>query len=164
MKEKVRKEYFRRIKKILRSKLISGNVATAINSNAIAVINYSAGLIKWTKGELRTIDTNTRKAMTTHRALHPQTDVDILYILRNNGGRGMISVEDCVEMETESLKKYAENSNERLLKAVEGEGILGDGKTKKKILERRRNNFMEKPLHSQFVRKTDEVRNKETWN
>ena len=31
----------------------------------------------------------------------------------------MISVEDCVEMEAESLKKYVENSNER----------LGDGKT-----------------------------------
>ena len=32
----------------------------------------------------------------------------------------MISVEDCVEMETESLKKYVERSNERLLKAVKG--------------------------------------------
>ena len=77
---------------------------------------------------------------------------------------GMISVKDCVEMETKILKKYLENSNERLLNAVEGEGILGDGKTKKKILEKTRKNFMEKPLHSQFMRKTDEVRSHETWN
>ena len=35
----------------------------------------------------------------------------------------MISVEDCAEMETESLRKYVENSNERLLKAVEVEGF-----------------------------------------
>ena len=49
-------------------------------------------------------------------------------------------------METESLKKYVEKSNERLLKAVEGEDILGDGKTKKEILERGKN-FMEKSLH-----------------
>ena len=53
----------------------------------------------------------------------------------------MISVEDCLEMETESLKKYVENSNERLLKAVDGEGILGDGKIKKEILEKRGKNF-----------------------
>ena len=43
-------------------------------------------------------------------------------------------------METESLKKYVEKSNERLLKAV------GDGNTKKEILERGKN-FMEKSLH-----------------
>ena len=30
----------------------------------------------------------------------PQADVDRLYIPRHNGGRGMVSVEDCVEMET----------------------------------------------------------------
>ena len=62
-----------------------------------------------------------QETMTMHRAPDPQADVDRLYIPRNYGERGMISVEDCVEMETESLKKYVENSNERLLKAVEGE-------------------------------------------
>ena len=99
-----------------------------------------------------------------HRVLHPQADVDRLYIPRNNGGRGMISVEDCVDMETESLKRYVEKSNKRLLKAIEGEGILGDGGTKKEILEKRRKNFMEKRLHSQFMGKIDEVSGQETWN
>ena len=136
----------------------------AINSRAVAVIRYSGGLIKWTKDELRTINRKTKKTMTMHRVLHPHADVDRPYILRNNGGRGKISVEDCVEIETVNLKKYVENSNERLLKTVEGEGILGDGKTKKEILENRRKNFMEKPLHSQFMRKTDEERSQETWN
>ena len=50
----------------------------------------------------------------------------------------MISAEDCVEMGTEDLKNYVETSNKRLLKAVEGKGILGDGKSKKEILEKRR--------------------------
>ena len=50
----------------------------------------------------------------------------------------------------------------KLLKAVEGEEILGDGNTKKKILEMRRKNFMEKPLHLQFMRKTDELMTQET--
>ena len=96
MKEKVIREYFRRIKKLLKSKLNSDNVVTAINSRTFSVIRYSAGLIKLTKGEFKTIDRKTRKTMTmtVHRALHPQADVDRLYIPRKNGGRGMISVED----------------------------------------------------------------------
>lgn len=47
----------------------------------------------------------------------------------------------------QSLKKYVESSNEGLLKAVEKEGILGDGKTKKEILKKREN-FINKSLHS----------------
>ena len=49
--------------------------------------------------------------MTMRRALYPQADVDRHYIPRNNGVRGMISVKDYVEMETENLKKYVENSS-----------------------------------------------------
>ena len=40
MKEKVRKEYFCSIKKILESKLNSGNVVKAINSRAMVLITY----------------------------------------------------------------------------------------------------------------------------
>ena len=87
MKEKSRKEYFCRINKILKSKLNSGNVVTVINSRAVTVIRYKAGLIEWTQDELRTIDRKTRKIMTMHRVLHPQADVDRLYIPRSNGGR-----------------------------------------------------------------------------
>ena len=73
----------------------------------------------------------TRKTMTVHRALHPQADVDRPYIPRNKGGSGMITVEDYVKIETESLKKYVESSKERLLNTVEREEILGEEKTKK---------------------------------
>ena len=97
-KYKVRKKCVRRIKKILKSKLNSSNVVPAINSRAVAVIRYSAGVITWTKDELRSIDRKTMKKLTMRRALHPQANVDRLYIATNNGGRGMVSVEDCVEM------------------------------------------------------------------
>ena len=164
MKENIRKNFFCRIKKTLKSKLNSGNVVTVMNLRDVSVIRYSAGLIKWIKDKLRTIDRKTRKTMTMHRALHPQVDVDRLYIPRNNGGRGMISVGDCVEMERESLKKCVEDSNERLLKTLKGEGILGDGMTKKEILKKRGKNFIKKPFHSQFMKEIDEVRSQETLN
>ena len=76
----------------------------------------------------------------------------------------MVNVGDCVEIETKSLKKYAESSNERLLNTMEGEGILGGGRTKKEFLAARHKNFMERLLHSSFMRKTDEVNSQETWN
>lgn len=137
IKKKLRKEYFRRIKKTL-SKLNSGNAVIAINSKTGAVMRYNTGLIKWKKDELRAIDRKTRKTMSLHGALDLQADVDRFDIPRSNCGRGMISAEDCVEMGTEDLKNYVETSNKRLLKAVEGKGILGDGKSKKEILEKRR--------------------------
>ena len=56
---------------------------------------YGAGMIKWTKEELRKIDRRTRKLMNMHRALHSGADVDRLYMKRAEGGWGMISVEDC---------------------------------------------------------------------
>ena len=48
MKETVSKEYVRRIRKILASKLIGGNIITAINSWAVSVIRYGAGIVNWT--------------------------------------------------------------------------------------------------------------------
>ena len=40
----------------------------------------------------------------------------------------MSSAEDCLVIETESLKKYLESSNKKLINSVEGEGIIGGGK------------------------------------
>lgn len=100
--------------------------------------------------------------MTMHRTFHHQPDVIRLYIFRSNGGRGIIIVKDCVEMETESLKKYVESSNERTLNGVKGEGIVGGRKTKKEIIKTSKKNFVVKLLHSQFMRKTVAVRDHKT--
>lgn len=64
-------------------------------------------------------------------------------------------------MKIKSMKKYVESRNERLVNAVEREGILGSGKMKKEVIEMRNKNFMEKPLHLKFVWKTNEGRSQE---
>ena len=99
MKNMLTKEYFRRTKKILKSSLNSGNTFKAINSRAVSIIRYGAGIIEWTKEELRNMDRKTRKMLTMFRSMHPQADVDRLYRKRKKGGRGLISVEDMVRME-----------------------------------------------------------------
>ena len=61
MKLKVSKEYFRRIKKFLTSKLNSGNLVPGVNTWAVSLLRYSAAFISWRKCELRAIDRKTRK-------------------------------------------------------------------------------------------------------
>ena len=70
-------------------------MVSAINARTVSTIRYGAGIIKWTKEELRKLHKKTRKLLTINRALHPQADVDRLYLKRSEGGRGLLSVEDC---------------------------------------------------------------------
>ena len=118
MKETVSKEYIRRIRKFLGSKLNGGNITTAINSWAVSVIRYGAGIIDWTKAELQQMDRKTRKLLTMYGAHHPKADIDRLYLRRADGGRGFFGIEDCVRMEKESLLRYVEQSKEKLILAV----------------------------------------------
>ena len=64
MKEKIEKEYVRRVRKILKSKLNGMNSISAINYRAVSVVRYGAGIIKWTKEELEKLDRKTRKLLT----------------------------------------------------------------------------------------------------
>ena len=59
MKDRLRKEYKRRVKKILQSKLNGGNVITAINIWAVSMMRYTAPLVDWRKDELKEIDRGT---------------------------------------------------------------------------------------------------------
>ena len=92
MKEKVQKEYYKRVRAVLKSKLNGGNVTNAINIWAVETVRYGAGIINWDKGELDKIDRQTRKLLNMHRGLHPRSSVDRLCLPRAQGGRGLLSV------------------------------------------------------------------------
>ena len=98
MKLNVSKEYVRRIRKILKSKLNGGNLVRGVNTWAVSLLRYSAAFPSWRKSGLQAIDRKTRKLFTIYGALHPKSDVDGLHIPRKEGGRGLISIEDCVEL------------------------------------------------------------------
>ena len=91
------KEYVRRLRKFLRSKLNGGNLVRGVNTWAVSLLRYLAAFFSWRKSELEAIDRKTRKFFTIYGALHPNSDVDRLHISRKEGGRGLISIEDCVE-------------------------------------------------------------------
>ena len=52
MKLKVSKEYFRRLRKVLKSKLNGGNLDQGVNTWAVSLLRYSAAIISWRKCEL----------------------------------------------------------------------------------------------------------------
>ena len=71
MKENFRSEYLRRLKKILKSKLNSKNTIGAINSRAVSIIRYSAGIVvTWRVNELQDLDRKTRKLLTMYSMFH----------------------------------------------------------------------------------------------
>ena len=60
MKLIVSKEYFRRLKNILKSKLNGGNLVQGVNIWAVSLLRYSAAFISWRKCELQAIGKKTR--------------------------------------------------------------------------------------------------------
>ena len=124
MKEQFVKEYKRRLKLVLKSKLNGKNKIMEINIWAVAVFRYGAGIIKWTESELKDLDRKTRKMMTLHGAFHPKSDVDRLYVRRNRGGRGLISCEKCVKSEENNLGWYIKNADEVLLEGVKVADVI----------------------------------------
>ena len=55
-----------------------------------------------------------------HNAIHPRRNVDRLYIPRGEGGRGLLSVEDTVNLANLRLQGYVKMSDERLVSAARG--------------------------------------------
>ena len=94
------------------------NKVTAINTWAVAIFRYGAGIIQWKASELKDLDRKSRKTMTMYGGLHPKSDVDRLYVKRKEGGRGSISAEQCIREEENSLGFYVANSEENLISGV----------------------------------------------
>ena len=61
MKDKIQKEYLRRTRKLLRTKLSSRNLLKWINTWAVPLVRYSGPFLKWTRDELKQMDQRTRK-------------------------------------------------------------------------------------------------------
>ena len=104
MKWKVSKEYFRRLRKVLKSNLNGGNLVQGINTWAVPLLRYSSAFISWRKCELQAIDKKTRKLFTIYEGLHPKSTYDRFYIPRKDGGIALIAIEDCVELVVRGLR------------------------------------------------------------
>ena len=79
--------------------------------------------------------------MTMNGSLHLRGSVSRLYLARKEGGTGLMSCEECVNVEVQSLDKYLSESKEWMLKFVAGEKRLPEAEdpdVSKKRLKRRK--------------------------
>ena len=125
MKLKVSKEYFRRLRKVLKSKLNDENLVQGFNTWAVSLLRYPAAFFSLRKSELQALDRKTRKLFTIYGGLHPKSYIDKLYIPTKTGGRGLIAIEDCVESAVRGLEVYVHGSEERLIQTARGDKFDG---------------------------------------
>ena len=97
MKENIKKEYLRRIRKLLKTKLCSRNPIKGIDIWAVPLVRYLGSFLKWTTEELKQMDQITRKLMTMHKVLHSRDEVNRLYVSRKEGRRRFANIEDSID-------------------------------------------------------------------
>ena len=70
-----------------------------------------------------------------HKALHPRDDVDRLYVPRKEGGRGLTSIEDSVDVSIQRLEDYIQKRGGRLITATRNN--TDDTRTNRMIITRK---------------------------
>ena len=112
-KERVTKEYYRRVRKVWNSELYCRNKITAHNTFAVPVLVPTFGILDWTKKEVEDIDIKTRKMLTQGGNFHRNSSVDRLYSSRKEGGRGLSSVSDIFISRIVSISEHLKERSTR---------------------------------------------------
>ena len=99
---------------------LKGNLVQGVNIWGVSFLRYLAACIGWRKCELLAVDRKTRNLFMIYRGLHPKSDLDRLYIPRNDRGRDLIAIEDCIELPVKGLEVYVHGTEEWLLQAARG--------------------------------------------
>ena len=99
--------------------------------------------------------------------LHPRSNVERLYLKRKDGGRGLIRVGYCIADERNSSGLYVRDSSEKFIMFAKTELKLTEyieRELEKIRRETKINSWHEKTLHGRFIRETDKVADKQSWN
>lgn len=106
MKQLFRQKLYQRVNLLLKSKLNSRSLFTAINIWAIPSITYSFGVLTWSVTELREMDRALRALLTKYGMHHPHASSIRLYLPRQHGGRGLLNLETTHGENIEALRRY----------------------------------------------------------
>ena len=79
-------KYLQRVRQVLKSRLNRMNMVQAINTYALPVIRYPAGIISWQKEVIEVTDVKTRKLLPLHGGFQPKSSTLRLYTKRNERG------------------------------------------------------------------------------
>ena len=149
-KDKFKKEYRRRNKKLLDTKPSSRNL----------INRYSGSILKWTREKLKQMDQKTRILMTMHKALHPRDDVDRQYVWRKEGGRVLVSIEVSVDPSIQRLEDYIEKHAGGLITVIKNDT---ENKITNRIAINRKEKLEEKQLYGHFKWLINNIWHEKTW-
>ena len=95
-----------------------------------------------------------------HQALHPRDDVDIFYVSRKEGGRGLASTEDSVDATIQYLEDYIEKHERWLITAIRNDtfNTIDD-----RMTTTPKQKWEEKQLYGRFKRLTNNISHQKTW-
>ena len=141
VKMALRSKYRQRLRKIWESELSGINKVAATNMLAVPVLLYSFGVLKWTREELRELDSSTRKMMHLHRSIHPRSSVSRTYLPRHQGGRGLLNLECMHDRLVLGMACRVANTEDPLLRFVREHEVANVGAFLFKAAERAAETF-----------------------
>ena len=160
MKDKIQKEYLRRTRKLLETKLSCRNLIKGINTWAVPLVRYSGPFLMWTRDELKQMDQRTIKLMTMHKALYHRDDVDRQYVSRKQGGRGLAIIEDSVDASIQRLEDYIQKHDGGLITAIRNDT---NNTMDNRITITRKQKWEGKQLIGPFKRLINNISHDKTW-
>ena len=83
------------------------------NSFAVPVVIATFGILDWSIQGVKDLDIKTRKQLTMSGNFHPNSDIDLLYIQRNLGGRGLRQIQGMLESRIISIRQYLLRNKDR---------------------------------------------------
>ena len=105
-KDRILKEYCRRVKVIWSSEVNSRNKVIAHNSFPVPILVPTIGILEWNIKELEDTDKRTHKILCMTGNFHKNSDVDILYVKRPEGGREIKSFESSFKTRIVAIRRH----------------------------------------------------------
>ena len=149
MKLEVSKEHFRRLRKVLKSKLNGGNLVQEVNIWVVSLLRYSAAFLLVGESVICMLKIGKLGSCLQYMKDSTQSLVlkDCIYLVK------MIAIEHCVELAVRGLDVYVHGSEERLIQAARRDkldGLEAVSVLKKTKKEKRLQDWEDKALHGQF--------------
>ena len=122
--KRVTNEYYKRIKKIWKSKLSAYNKRVTYNAFAVTVLIPTFGLLNWTVNEIEEIDFKTKKILCITGNFHQNSDTDHLYLKHKNGGRRLKCIKTTYEARIVAPRRHVlsqRNKNKYLVCVINHE-------------------------------------------
>ena len=106
------------------AELNTKNKVQTTGSMAVSVLRHSSGTLNWRPEELQKLGS---KLLTFHKKHHPKAYVDRWYVVRKEGGRGLMQLEEAYVVQVPKLMEYVDRKKVQRYKLLDCTGTAHTG-------------------------------------